>query len=188
VPARNFCAVRVVQYVQPPERVERFYGSTRENFAIHAEGGRVVNFGLDVNFVERRTNSRVNRITIVNSDRNDGEHFVREGGSERISVYHPQITGTPRNFGQQRGNNPTNNHGSQPNVRQEEQSRPTQHIQPMGRPYVAPDYRSTQQIQQNRQGKIQRGPQRVPQGPPRTINHPPVQKKQSGGHGNDRWD
>lgn len=93
VPCRHFTTTRVVDYVQPVERTRRFFGNTRTATEIRGDGNRVVNRGVDIDFVERRTNGRVNRVEVVENEREQSERFVRSSGRERIEVYRPQIEG-----------------------------------------------------------------------------------------------
>jgi hypothetical protein len=91
IPNRYFTTTRIVDYIQPVDRNRRIYGESRRVDHIRFEDNRVVNRGVDVNIVERRTNSRINRVDIVNRDRGEGERFVRDAGRERIEVYRPRI-------------------------------------------------------------------------------------------------
>lgn len=93
VPCRHFTTRRVVDYVQPVERTRRFFGNTRSATEIRGDGNRVVNRGVDVSFVERRTNGRINRVDVVDGERDRGDRYVRSSGRERIEAYRPQIEG-----------------------------------------------------------------------------------------------
>ena len=99
VPCRNFTTARVVDYVQPVERSRRIFGNTRGTVNIRAEGERIVNTGVDVNVIERRTNSRINRVEITHNERTGGERIVREATRERIEVYRPRLDGQTREEG-----------------------------------------------------------------------------------------
>lgn len=91
IPCRNFTASRVVDYVQPIDRARRIYGSTRAGTLIRNEDNRVINRGIDREFIERKGNTRINRVEIVERDRGQGERFLRDGGRERIEVYRPRF-------------------------------------------------------------------------------------------------
>jgi hypothetical protein len=140
VPSRNFTAEHISAYVQPVERSRRIYGGTRASVAIRAEGDHVVNAGIDVNFVERHTNTRVNHVDIVENDR-VGERYSNENGHEQIGVYRPQITGTNR----------------APAAAAAPGARNGNRIVQRGRPYTPPDYR--QPARQPGRVPIQRSPQ-----------------------------
>ncbi len=96
VPCRYFTTTRVVDYIQPVERTRRFFGSTRGTVNIQANGDRVINRGVDVNFVERRGNTRVNRVDVVQREQGNGERFVRDADQSRIETYRPRLQGRMR--------------------------------------------------------------------------------------------
>ena len=96
VPCRSFASAHVNEYVQPLERTRRIFGSTRGSANIGREGDRVFNRGVDVNFIERRGNIRVNRADVVGSSDRVGERVVRDEGRDRIEVYRPRIEGQSR--------------------------------------------------------------------------------------------
>lgn len=91
IPCHNFTSARVIDYVQPVERARRIYGNTRSGVSIRGEHNRVINRGIDVSFVERRINTRVNRVDVIQRDRGEGERLIRDGRTERIEVYRPNI-------------------------------------------------------------------------------------------------
>ncbi|MFI5252008.1 MAG: DUF6600 domain-containing protein [Bacteroidota bacterium] len=96
VSCRNFTSVHINAYVQPIERSRRFFGSTRASINIGHEGDRVINRGVDVNFIERRGNVRINRAEVVGSESRVGERMTRDAGRDRIEVYRPRIEGVQR--------------------------------------------------------------------------------------------
>ncbi|MBI1807753.1 MAG: hypothetical protein HYR76_11955 [Ignavibacteria bacterium] len=106
VSCRNFTSPGVVEYIQPLERTRRLFGTTRGAVDIRFEGNRVINRGIDVGFVERRTNTRVNRVEVVQRDRADGDRLVRDANRERVEVFRPRLDG-------QRGTPPVMRHGDQ---------------------------------------------------------------------------
>ena len=91
VPGRNFAGARVVDYVQPAERTRRIFGNTRSVVDIRVDNDRVTNRGIDVNMVERRGNSHVDRVDVITRDRGDGEHVVRDGNRQRVEVFRPRL-------------------------------------------------------------------------------------------------
>lgn len=98
VPCRNFTTTRIVDYVQPVERTRRIFGSTRHEVNISSDGGRIVNRGVDVNFVERRGNTRINRVEVVERerDRGNGDRVVRESNRERVEIFRPHLDNQTR--------------------------------------------------------------------------------------------
>lgn len=91
IPCSRFTATRIVDYVQPIERTRRFFGNTRGAAGIRTEESRVVNRGVDVGFIERRANKRINRVDVIQGTRERGETIVRDANRERIEVYRPQL-------------------------------------------------------------------------------------------------
>lgn len=91
VPCRYFVGTRVVDYVQPVERTRRIFGNTRSVLGIRFDNDRVINGGIDVGFVERRANMRVDKVDVIAGDRGDGERFVREGNRQRVEVFRPRL-------------------------------------------------------------------------------------------------
>ena len=96
IPCRSFASERVVDYIQPPERSRRIFGSTRSVGEIRTDNHRIVNRGVDVQFVERRADVRINRVEVVQRDHGDGDRFVREANRERVEVYQPRLEGSTR--------------------------------------------------------------------------------------------
>jgi len=96
IPCRNFTSTRIIDYVQPVDRNRRIYGETRRGDHIRSKDNRIFNRGVDVNIIEQRTNSRINRVDIVNKDRGNGERFVRDSGRDRIETYRPRIDNRQR--------------------------------------------------------------------------------------------
>jgi hypothetical protein len=91
VPCRSFTATRIVAYVQPIEHTRRIFGNTRQSVDIRTEDDRIMNRGIDVGFVERRANVRINSVDVVQSDRRDGDRISKRSGREVIEVYRPRI-------------------------------------------------------------------------------------------------
>jgi hypothetical protein len=96
IPCRYFTTNHVVDYIQPIERSRRIFGNTREGMGIRSDNRRIVNRGVDVGFVERHTNTRVERTEIIATDRGRSEHFVRTEGGSRIESYQPGFEGRSR--------------------------------------------------------------------------------------------
>ncbi len=90
VPCRNFTAVRAGDYVQPVEQTRRFFGSTRGVANIRGVEHRVVNRGIDVSFIERKSGYQIKRLDVVNSGRINGERILRDPNSGRSG---PPTTG-----------------------------------------------------------------------------------------------
>lgn len=96
VPCRYFVSTHIVDYVQPVERTRRFFGRTRGVVDIRERDNRIVNRGVDVAFVERRVNTRINRVDVVTTDRAGSDRVVRDTRAERVEVYRPRIEGSTR--------------------------------------------------------------------------------------------
>ncbi len=112
IPCRNFTASRVVDYVQPIERARRIHGSTRSGALIRNEDNRIINRGIDREFIERKGNTRINRVDIVEKDRGQGERFLRDGGRERIEVYRPRFEAKSRGDRDKVNEHPQNDRGA----------------------------------------------------------------------------
>ncbi|TLY31688.1 MAG: hypothetical protein E6K56_04405 [Ignavibacteria bacterium] len=91
IPCRYIGAERVVDYVQPVERVRRVFGNTRSVLDIRAENDRIINRGIDPQFVERRANVRLDRVDVIAHDRAQGERLVRDGNRQRVEVFRPRL-------------------------------------------------------------------------------------------------
>jgi hypothetical protein len=91
VPCRNFTSTRVYDYVQPVERSRRIFGNTRRTIDIRSENDRVINRGIDVGFVERRGNMRIDRVDVIDNNRGSGDKITRENNRERIEVFRPRL-------------------------------------------------------------------------------------------------
>jgi hypothetical protein len=91
IPFRHFTSDRITEYVQPIDHVRRIYNGTREGHQIRGEDNRIINRGIDMNTIERRTNSRIRKAEIVDRDNSRSERLVRQGDVERIEAYRPRI-------------------------------------------------------------------------------------------------
>ncbi|TAK64829.1 MAG: hypothetical protein EPO24_03005 [Bacteroidetes bacterium] len=102
VPSRSFTLVRIVDYVQPVDRTRRFFGNTRHVHRIDTDGDRVINRGVDVNFVERRTRTRIERTEVTTRTEAGRDKMVRAEGRSRLEVYKPRMEGSTRETGVER--------------------------------------------------------------------------------------
>ncbi|MBI4547283.1 MAG: hypothetical protein HY707_04830 [Ignavibacteriae bacterium] len=91
VPCRYFTTTRIVEYVQPIERTRRIFGHTRGVVNIRTENNRIINRGVDVDFVEQKTNRRIREVQVVHSDHDRRERIVREANRERVEVFRPKL-------------------------------------------------------------------------------------------------
>lgn len=89
IPCRYITHHRYVDYVVPVERTRRLFGTTRTSTYYSYEDGRVINRGIDVRFVERRANTRIRPVDIVETRERGVERVVQDNGLERIEVYRP---------------------------------------------------------------------------------------------------
>ncbi len=88
---RHFTSSRLHDYIQSPEQNRRIIGNTRSGGGIRSEDNRIVNHGIDVDRIERQTNTRIRRVDVVERERGQQERIVRESGQDRIEAYKPRI-------------------------------------------------------------------------------------------------
>jgi hypothetical protein len=150
VPCRNFTTTRIVDYVQPVEQTRRIFGTTRGTVNIRTENNRVINRGIDVGFIERQGNTRINRMDVVQNNHDAGERIVHEGNRDRIEIYRPRL--------EDRGHN-TNLR--EPGIRQQNRVPSDEHSGRNTTPRVRQYRESEQQFelprraeQQHREGQI----------------------------------
>ncbi len=89
VGCRYFTAPRIVRYAIPNERTRRFFVNTRTVSRYDVQNGRVINRGVDVGFVERRSNTRVERLNVVETRERRQERVVQYEGRQRLETYRP---------------------------------------------------------------------------------------------------
>lgn len=89
VPYRRFCDYRLDYYLIDNRRVERIFGSTKYRNNYYFDRDRIINAGVDKDFIERRAGYKIaeRSIRTVN-DRNEFERFRREN-NDRVVVYRP---------------------------------------------------------------------------------------------------
>ena len=80
---------RYREYV-PPTYVRRIIGNTRRGEAFQNDNGRIINRGVDRNFIESRTRSRV-EVADVRQSTERRESLTRDGGRSRIEIYRPNF-------------------------------------------------------------------------------------------------
>ena len=96
ISCHNFTSTRVADYVQPVERSRRIFGNTRSIRDIRAERDRVINRGVDIDLIERRTNVRINKMDVIPGRRASGDRIVQEANRERIEAFRPRLEGSTR--------------------------------------------------------------------------------------------
>jgi hypothetical protein len=117
----------------------------------------VVNRGIDVGYVERHANTRVERVDVVNSDRERGDRIVRTDGRNRIEAYRPRLEGGTRGE-QKRPDAPANGRMD---------VRPGRDAGSSARPDIAPRGNVREQPDRSgRQTEIERSPSLRGQNPP----------------------
>ena len=96
VPYRRFCDNRLDYYILDNRRVERIYGKTKYRNNYYFDRDRIINGGVDKDFIERRAGYRIaeREIRTVN-DRTEFEKYRRDDG-ERVLVYRPSERETDR--------------------------------------------------------------------------------------------
>ena len=87
----NFTRSHVVDYVQPADRSQRIFGRTRNVNDIRMVNNRIVNRGVDREFVEQRGRIHLNETEVVATERDRGERIVRDGGRTRIEAFRPGV-------------------------------------------------------------------------------------------------
>jgi hypothetical protein len=97
VPSGSFLNARISDVVIPRSRNVTIINNTRNINNITIENNRVINRGPDVNFVERATRTRVQKVNLV--DRGiDQRTIVKDGGNfnqikgKDLYVYRPDLT------------------------------------------------------------------------------------------------
>lgn len=86
---RYFCSPRVVDYYVSVESSRRFFGNTRYRTDYEYDNNRIINRGIDKEFVERRSGERIRTAEIIETRDRQTERIVREGDRPRIEVYRP---------------------------------------------------------------------------------------------------
>lgn len=85
---RHFGTTRINNYVLDEGYSRRLIRTTRSAVAYEVDRDRIVNRGIDREFIERRGNLRIQRTEVgETSERREG--IVRDGDRERIEVYRP---------------------------------------------------------------------------------------------------
>lgn len=89
VPYRRFCDNRLDYYIVDNRRVVKIFGKTKYRNNYYFDRDRIINGGIDKDFIERRAGYRIaeREIRIVN-DRNEFEKY-RRNDADRITVYKP---------------------------------------------------------------------------------------------------
>lgn len=89
VPCGNFSSVHVVNYIQGPDVTRRIYGRTRNGGHVRTVDRRIVNDGIGLDRVERRSNERIRKVEIVDRNQPGGDRIVRRDNRERLEVFRP---------------------------------------------------------------------------------------------------
>lgn len=89
VPYRRFCDHRIDYYLIDNRRVERIFGNTKYRNNYYFDRDRIINAGVDRDFIERKAGYRIAEREIRTvTDRNEFEKFRREK-NDRILLYRP---------------------------------------------------------------------------------------------------
>jgi len=88
---RHFMSSRIHNYIEPMDRNERIIGDTRRGGSIRNVDNRIFNKGVDVDRIERHTNSRVRQVDVIDRERGQQERLVRDRGQDRIESYKPRV-------------------------------------------------------------------------------------------------
>ena len=95
IPCNQFTSTHIIDYVQPVSQTQRFFGSTRGVTNIRMENNRVVNHGVDVAFVEKKANTHIRRLDIVENKDVTGERISNDAHGGSLQIYRPQLGRTP---------------------------------------------------------------------------------------------
>lgn len=94
---RHFCSPRVNDYYEPVERSRRFFGETRYRTDYRYENERILNSGVDREFIERRSGERIRTAEITETRDRKTDRIIREGDRPKIEVYRPSDREIERN-------------------------------------------------------------------------------------------
>ena len=85
---RHFNSPYIVREVVPVDYTRRLIRTTRSAGRYEVEGDRIINRGVDRSFIERRGNTRIDRVDVREATER-GERIIRDRSRERIEVYRP---------------------------------------------------------------------------------------------------
>jgi hypothetical protein len=89
VPCANFSSVHIVNYIQTPDIARRIFGRTRSAGSVRAVDRRIVNDGIGLDRIERRSREKIRKVEIVERA-NPGEgRLTGKDNRERLEVYRP---------------------------------------------------------------------------------------------------
>jgi hypothetical protein len=88
---RHFMSSRMNDYLEPMDHNRRIIGDTRMGGSIRGVDDRIINNGIDVDRIERQTNSRIRQVDVVERDRGQQERIIRDRGQDRIESYKPRV-------------------------------------------------------------------------------------------------
>lgn len=86
---RNFHSENPNRYYEDPKRVERIFGNTRQAIDYRYEDNRIINRGIEPEYIERKTGKRIIQTEIIENRTNRGERFIRESEQPKIEIYRP---------------------------------------------------------------------------------------------------
>ncbi len=86
-------AYRYREYI-PESYMRRIIGTTRRGESFRNDNGRIINRGVDREFIERRTRERIDQAEIQVTDERR-ESFTRSDGRSRIEIYRPSFNAPP---------------------------------------------------------------------------------------------
>ncbi len=89
VPYRHFCHVNVYNYILDDRNVDRIFSRTRYRTNYYSNRGRIVNGGIDKDFVERKGGYRITERSIERTDNYDAYKKYRNGKSDRLIDFVP---------------------------------------------------------------------------------------------------
>jgi hypothetical protein len=89
VPCGNFSSAHVVNYIQPAYESQRIFGRTRSGGTVRTVDRRIVNDGVGLDRIERRSSERIRKVDIVDRAGAGEDRMVKRDGRDRLEVYRP---------------------------------------------------------------------------------------------------
>lgn len=86
---RHFHHENPTRYYEDQERVERFFGNTRQVIDYRYENDRVINRGIEPTYIEQKIGRRIKQTEIFETQNRRGERILLENDSPRIETYRP---------------------------------------------------------------------------------------------------
>jgi hypothetical protein len=89
VPCGDFSSAHVVNYIQPANEARRIFGRTRDGGTVRTIDRRIVNDGVGLDRIERRTREQIRKVEIVDRANPGEDRLVTRNERDRLEVYRP---------------------------------------------------------------------------------------------------